>query len=90
MRRDGRSYRILIMNAELEVTSLDPAMPASSEPADRHLRILDMTAAMRAMYGDAALAIADGQPGTFDVGGGSGIQWKDLADELRAAKRLSR
>lgn len=84
MHRDDRSYRILIMNALLKVTSSDTATSASSEPMDRYQRILDMTAAMRAMYGDAALAIADGQPGTFDVGGDSGIRWSDLADELRA------
>ena len=73
------------MNPEPDL-SLDTADSIEASSVGRYRRILDMTAALRAMFGDAALAIADGQPGTFDVGGRSGIRWQDLAHELRAAK----
>ena len=73
------------MNPEPDL-SLNTADSIEASSEGRYRRILDMTAALRAVFGDAALAIADGQPGTFDVGGRSGIRWQDLANELRAAK----
>ncbi len=73
------------MNPEPDLSS-DTAASVEAGSEGRYRRILDMTAALRAMFGDAALAIADGQPGAFDVGGRSGIWWQDLANELRAAK----
>ncbi|WP_156348080.1 hypothetical protein [Sphingomonas sp. Leaf231] len=73
------------MNPEPDLSS-DTAASVEAGSEGRYRRILDMTAALRAMFGDAALAIADGQPGAFDVGGRSGIRWQDLANELRAAK----
>ncbi len=73
------------MNLEPDLSS-DTAASVQADWEGRHRRILDMTAALREIFGDAALPIADGQPGTFDVGGRSGIRWQDLADELRAAK----
>ncbi|QQV77554.1 hypothetical protein H5J25_01735 [Sphingomonas aliaeris] len=73
------------MNPDHDLSS-DTAFSVQAGSEGHRQRILDMTAALREIFGDAALPIADGQPGTFDVGGRSGIQWRDLADELRAAK----
>ena len=85
LHRNRCTRRISIMNPEPDLSS-DTAASVEAGSEGRHRRILDMTAALRAMFGDAALAIADGQPGAFDVGGRSGIRWQDLANELRAAK----
>lgn len=85
LHRNRCTRRISIMNPEPDLSfNTADSIEASSE--GRYRRILDMTAALRTIFGDAAVAIADGQPGTFDVGGRSGIRWQDLADELRAAK----
>ena len=85
LHRNRCTRRISSMNPEPDLSS-DTAASVEAGSECRHRRILNMTAALRAIVGDAAVAIADGQPGTFDVGGRSGIQWQDLADELRAAK----
>lgn len=79
-------YRTFVMKPWLTVTLPDAASLADVIIEKRRQSILDMTAALSAMFGDAALPIAEGQPGTFDVGGKSGIRWQELADELRAAK----
>lgn len=76
------------MNPWLTVALPDAASLADALIEERRQRTLDMTAALCATYGDAALPIAEGQPGSFDVGGSSGIRWQDLADALRAAKLL--
>ncbi len=84
-RNDG-IHRTFVVKPWLTVTLPDAASSADAIIEERRQRILDMAAALSAMFGDAALPIAEGQPGTFDVGGRSGIRWQDLADELRTAK----
>lgn len=84
-RNDG-IHRTFVVKPWLTVALPDAASSADVVIEERRQRIFDMAAALSAMFGDAALPIAEGQPGTFDVGGRSGIRWQELADELRAAK----
>lgn len=84
--RNTGIYRTFVMKPWLTLTLPDAASSADVIIEKRRQSILDMTAALSEMFGDAALSIAEGQPGTFDVGGRSGIRWQDLTDELRAAK----
>ena len=48
----------------------------------RSARLRDMTASLVDMFGPAALSIARSQPGASDVGGNSGIRWRDVAAVL--------
>lgn len=88
MHRNRSISRTFVMRPWLTVPP--PHAPASFDLMleKRRQCILDMTGALSAMFGDAALSIADSQPNASDVGGKSGIRWQDLADELRAAKLL--
>lgn len=84
--RNGTIHRILIMDQGQNVAFEDAGSLAIVMVEERRQRILDMTAALSAIFGNAALPIAVGQPGDLDVGGRSGIRWQDLADALCATQ----
>ena len=84
VRLSDSARRILVMNQASTVSSSDVSSLALVAFENRRQRILDMTAALRSIFGSAALPIAESQPATADVGRKSGIFWNDISEALRA------